>query len=963
MTTIKGTIGNDSNGSNPNLPSGTAGDDLFITSTGHDYLLASAGNDSYHLGYSKNATQWRYGGPNNDFDTLDYSNAWSSFLLPNAGSLRIVADLELGTIQKVNVASSIVLATDTVISLDSLVGTAGNDTLLGRNSWGYEEFHGLGGNDLINGRGGEDAANYFLYSPTHGITVNLAAGTVISADANIGTDTLREIEDVVGTLLGDTYNAAGYGGASVNRNSWGEEWNIFRPMGGNDVITGNGQTVAHYGGVGGAITINLGGQTAPGVKVKIVTAFTDNPLNTDYNPGGNVQGSGIYGAYGGDYNDTLIGGGRVNTAGAIAANTLSGDESYEIFRGHGGDDFIDGKTGLDRADYRGLNQTDGIVVNLAAGTVIGDPLITGTDTLRGIEVIRGTYVDDVYDATGFTLSNAVAASINSGDIVVNPPAGVTLGSDAFNMFQALAGNDTVIGNGATRVSFNSILVENLTGSVPTVRAIFSNSDSGSADYGLTDGGYGTVSFSGVYSVRGSEGHDELRGSTGYQHLIGYYGNDSLFGGDGADVLFGFDGGSTAALNLTTIYTDNDWLDGGADNDLLRGDFGNDTLVGGTGDDTMEGGTGNDSLDGGAGNDALDGGSGNDSLLGGDGNDTVSYLSATSGVIVSLALAGAQATGGSGSDMLTSIEHLTGSNNADKLTGNAGANRLEGGSGNDTLDGGSGNDTMLGGDGNDLYYVRDTGDVVTETNANLASGGTDLVYSYLPLALGSYFLGDNVENGRIVTTAASDLTGNGLANVLYAGQGNNFLNGGGGSDTVSYFYAISGVNVSLALAGGQATVGSGTDTLTSIEHLTGSNFADTLLGSGGANKINGGTGNDHLAGGLGNDTLTGGIGIDTFRFDTLPNAASNRDTISDFSVVDDTIELENAIFTALTSTGMLATGSFHIGIAAGDADDRVIYNSGTGALLYDSDGTGTNAAVQFASVASGLVLTSADFFVA
>ena len=992
MATIFGSTGDDSNvGGTPNLGSGTTGNDTFLTSLGSDFVGTSAGNDTYYLGYKSSTSYWRFGF--NDFDTLDYRNAWSSFALPNASSLRINADLELGTIKKLNAAGTVVLATDSVIGVDRIVGTAGDDTLLGRNFWTYEEFRGHGGNDLINGRGNEDAVSYVNEATTAGITVNLAAGTVTSSDPNVGTDTLREIEDVIGSHFADTYNATGYGGSSVNRNSWGEVWNIFTPNGGDDNITGNGETRVSYAGVGGAITVDLSGLTAPGVKVKIVTAFTDDPSSSAYGPGTNVLGSGIDGANGGSYNDTLIGGGRVNTQGArLLANTVAGDLSFEAFRGNAGNDFIDGKSGYDRADYRGNNQIEGIVVNLAAGVVTGDPFMIGTDTLRGIEGIRGTFLfDDVYDATGFTLSNAASPSVNSGDIVVIAPTGETLASTAFNEFQAIGGNDTVTGNGATRISFNNIFVEKLVASVPSVRANFSSASDGFAELGLTDGGYGTVTFTGVFSLRGSVGNDQLAGSTGYQQLIGGYGDDLLLGGDGADILEGYDGRSDAELNLTSLYTDNDSLDGGAGDDLLRGDFGNDTLIGGSGNDTMEGGTGNDTYDvdsagdvvtetvagtnGGvdtvlssltaytlganvengrimlAGSASLTGntlanvlyaGAGNNVLDGGSGTDTAAYTYATAAVTVSLALAGAQATGGSGSDTLAAIENLTGSKYADTLTGNPGAN---------VLDGGSGIDVMSGGDGSDTYHVRDIGDTVIETNA-ASSGGSDTVYSYLA----SYTLGANVENGRILATSAANLTGNALANILYAGSSNNVLDGSTGTDTVSYKYATAAVTVSLALAGAQATGGSGSDTLTAVENLTGSNYNDTLTGNSGANLLNGGTGND---------TLSGGPGSDIIRFDSLLNASTNRDTIVDYNVLDDTIQLENAIFTSLTTLGTLAADSFRSGpgfSSAADANDFVIYDSTSGALYYDAAGTGGAAAVQFATLSSGLALSNADFLV-
>lgn len=86
--------------------------------------------------------------------------------------------------------------------------------------------------------------------------------------------------------------------------------------------------------------------------------------------------------------------------------------------------------------------------------------------------------------------------------------------------------------------------------------------------------------------------------------------------------------------------------------------------------------------------------------------------------------------------------------------------------------------------------------------------------------------------------------------------------------------------------------------------------------------------------------TGGLRDDIFRFDTLPNATTNRDTISDFNVVDDTLELENGIFTSLLSPGTLVAESFRSGagvIGAADADDFVIYDSNSGALYYDASG--------------------------
>jgi Ca2+-binding RTX toxin-like protein len=176
-------------------------------------------------------------------------------------------------------------------------------------------------------------------------------------------------------------------------------------------------------------------------------------------------------------------------------------------------------------------------------------------------------------------------------------------------------------------------------------------------------------------------------------------------------------------------------------------------------------------------------------------------------------------------------------------GGPGNDTLNGFGGNDTLNGGAGADTLTGGDGSDHYYIDHLGDQVIETNAT-AAGGTDLVHT----TLATYTLGNHVENGRILASGAANLSGNALNNLLYAGTGNNLLDGGAGSDTVTWAYAVSGAaGVTASLASGSAS-GSGSDTLIGIEHLIGSANADRLTGDGNANNLNGAAGNDTLDGG-------------------------------------------------------------------------------------------------------------------
>jgi len=59
---------------------------------------------------------------------------------------------------------------------------------------------------------------------------------------------------------------------------------------------------------------------------------------------------------------------------------------------------------------------------------------------------------------------------------------------------------------------------------------------------------------------------------------------------------------------------------------------------------------------------------------------------------------------------------------------------------------------------------------------------------------------------------------------------------------------------------------------------------------------------------------------------------------------------------------LSANAFFIGAVAHDADDRIIYNDATRALLFDADGNGAGAAVQFATFSTGLALTASEFVI-
>ena len=138
--------------------------------------------------------------------------------------------------------------------------------------------------------------------------------------------------------------------------------------------------------------------------------------------------------------------------------------------------------------------------------------------------------------------------------------------------------------------------------------------------------------------------------------------------------------------------------------------------------------------------------------------------------------------------------------------------------------------------------------------------------------------------------------------------------------------------------------------------------DTLSGHRGDDTIFGGAGDDTIHGHTGADILTGGKGADTFVFDRALRPG-NVDTITDFTPGTDRIQLDDAIFTAIGAVGALAVEAFALGAVALEADDRILYDAGTGDLAYDADGNGGIAPVVFAKLAPGLALGAGDFIVA
>jgi Ca2+-binding RTX toxin-like protein len=546
-----------------------AGDDVIDTDDGNDFVRPGAGDDVIS-----------FGGPSN---SLSYDDA------PDG----VTIDLAAGTAEDGSGGS------DSFSGTVDFVAASEFDDVLRGSGRDFEQFRGNAGDDLIDGRNGQDRVDY-RNNPA-GVTVDLEQGS--ATDGFGDNDTLISIEEVRGSGFDDVL--IGVDGIRTR----------FRAGGGDDVIDGGAGAGdrADYSDAPAGVEVDLqtglaqdgfgGTDTLAGIEQIRGSSFDDVLLGTidnvefesyeglagnDLIDGGSAANGGASGYDGVFYGDAPAGivaslatgevqdgFGTIDTlrnvetlGGSAFDDELIGgnpdNDGYEEYQGLAGDDRIDGGSGFDRIEYQFDGGAGAVEVDLASGVVIdshGD-----SDTLIGVESVSGTDLAD-------SLTGSEAA---------------------FEQFRSLGGDDVVDGAGGR----DQLDYSRSPGGVAVdLRA-------GSAD----DGDGGNDVLAGIEEVRGSGFADTIAGNAADNHLEGGAGADDLDGRAGEDQLEGGAG--------------RDALTGGADVDELRGSRGADVL---------EGNRGADALDGGAGDDLLIGGFGNDSLTGGAGADVFRYTAADQGI--------------------------------------------------------------------------------------------------------------------------------------------------------------------------------------------------------------------------------------------------------------------------------------------------------------------------------------------
>ena len=509
---------------------GLEGDDRLYGADGSDILIGDAGNDWLDGGAGRDRMT---GGDGDDTYVVDW--ATDEVVEAADGGIDTVRSLRSSHTLAANVENLFVDksgGSGTGNALDNhLFGAAGGNVLDG--GLGNDTLDGGAGNDtLIGGKGadrliGGAGADWASYAgATTAVQVNLGTGLVSGGDAQ--GDTYDSIENLRGGNGGDALR----GNALANVLDGGLGNDRLYGMGGNDVLIGGAgadrldggtgtDTVSYLGSVG-AVTVDLGAQTATG---------------------GDADGDTLIGfenAAGGLGDDTLLGNGGANRLfGDAGADHLDGGDGNDVIEGGAGADILIGGLGIDRLSY--AHAAAGVTVDLGTGIATGSD--AEGDSFSGFEGIDGSAFADRLTGDG----NANRLSGGAADDILD-------GGD---------GNDTILGGLGRDAMTGGAGIDTL-----------SYADATSTVVVTLDGfAYGTFAsgdtFSGFENLTGGRANDVLYGDDQTNVIRGGDGSDFIAGGGGNDRLYGDAGDDTfyvdSASGRDRIY---DFQAGGTEDRIL-----------------------------------------------------------------------------------------------------------------------------------------------------------------------------------------------------------------------------------------------------------------------------------------------------------------------------------------------------------------------------------------------------------
>lgn len=865
---LYGLGGNDviNGGANNDSLFGGAGDDTLNGGTGENDYLPGQGNDIVNGGSGWDVI--RYGDDNNGVTGVGVIVNWLNVTVSDGHGTTDT----INSVEQINGTIYVDVINAAGISYDiEAFGGAGNDTITGGS--GDDIISGDAGDDTLDGGGGQDIALYDYElgdGIIQGVNVNLTAGT--AADPFGDTDTLSNIERVIGTYLDDTMMAAG----SNDRARFDGRDGSDTLTGGNaddNLVGGAGDDTLNGGGGGDFLQPGSGADTITGGRgglndfFNTISYFEDDEREEDLNPG-----SGITVTSSSEFSGSILDwSGATDTyseidsiIGTAYGDTFTGAAGRQVFAPMQGIDIVDGGAGdSDMVDYRQyfFTGTDysGLVVDLTAGTA--DDGTGSIDTLSNIEGVRGAHKAD--DIRGSEQDDDLIDGSRLSDADSGLDNDILMGRGGNDYIEVNWGNDTVDGGEGD----NDFL--RVAGDLAEWTFEF-----GAGSAFVLTGAYGTKTVSNVEFIQFDDTNDlsvnGLRlGITEFDDVVGdpessadqvisaLGGDDIINGGSGNDTLSG-DGGD-------------DQIFGGAGNDYLRGGEDNDTLIGGEGEDELEGGSGSDYLE-----DLSDGftnfmpGSGNDTIVG-SGEGGLNYFDLEFGVEVNTGLGITTDIGTGGAvktDTFEGINSVDGTDFddivVDSSTDTNGFFGVVLDAGDDLFVGGTGYDRI------DYFWEEGTNGI----NANFGAGTVADTHGDLDRFTG-------VE--AIYGTRFNDIiTGSAGFNDIVGYQGDDTMLGGGGtSDRLRYEReeniegSVNGIIANLQTGIVIDTFGD-TDSVDEFEWVVGTSRSDQMTakdgidtffqGRDGDDTLNGGLGNDELHGGGGADTISGGGGNDVILMD-------------------------------------------------------------------------------------------------
>ena len=829
-------------------------------------------------------------------------------------------------------------------------GTPGNDSIDG--TPGADGINGNGGDDTINGGGGDDA-----------IGGDAGNDSISGGDGNDFIDGGTGNDTLIGnsgsdTLLGGDGNDAIYG---TSPTLGGEDHDLVDGGAGNDTLNGAGLGIFRF-------------DVAPGAA------------NADW----------ITAIRSGTSGDTFQLDGRFHLNSGPSGRFTADDPRYYEAAGA----------------TSGHDADDRVVYDITSGNVYWDADGSGPGAAQLIVKVVNGGVD--LSATQFEIIN--------GSTTPTPtpiPPGSIVGTEGNDNLQGTTGNDSIFGLGGNDTIYANAgndWVQGGTGndslSAGGGQDIYAWAEYGAANADTItsfDTGWDALRFDAAgFSNIGATGRfagGDVRFFAGAGATGGHDADDRIvYNTSTGQLFYDADGSGAGASQLIATFTG---APGIAATDItvfgtatpsptpsptptpsaINGTEGNDSLVGTSGNDTINGFGGDDTIDGGAGADSMVGGAGDDIYFvdnagdviveqqnGGidDVHSTVSY--ALPDWVNNLFLSGS-ATNGTGN----AVENT--------IVGDSLDNTLSGGDGNDSLHGQGGNDTLIGGLGNDLLSeVTSNGNDTFVFNVAPGAANADQVFDFQSGQDRIQIDGNAFSNiGASGAFSASDprfFAGSAAHDaddrIIYDGHTLWYDadgNGAGAQQEIATFdWDFPADPPTVPIAASDITVVNGTSPTPTPtptpapgpgSSLSGTTGNDTIVGTAGNDTIFGNSGNDWLEGRGGNDQISGGSGQDSYVFREF--GAGNADTLLNFDTNWDSLRFDNAAFTGLGADGHFAAGDARFFAGAGataghDADDRIVYNTSTGALYYDADGAGGADAQLVATIQGATAVAAPDIWV-